>query len=218
MSTGYTYEVAEGKVTQLPEFALRCARAIGYLVEMRDMSPDAEIPERVEPRTDYYRERLQENVKELASVVSWDAETAEEEARKANQRMLKGFLQSIRSQKDTKARYTNMLGQVEAWEPPTPEHEGLKEFMGEQLTSSIDHDCYYLKKDYLGDDVRPQPVSGEEYRQQKLETLSRSLQFDLEHLSNVEDRTESRNEWVSVLFESLGVQHGTAQSNADTLR
>ena len=37
---------------------------------------------------------------------------------------------------DGRERYETMLAEVEAWQPPTPDHEELKRFMADQLRES----------------------------------------------------------------------------------
>jgi hypothetical protein len=49
MPTGYTAAVADGTITEFPDFAMQCARAFGTLVLMRDEPQDAAIPEKFEP-------------------------------------------------------------------------------------------------------------------------------------------------------------------------
>ena len=80
MTTGYTQVLIDKPETTFADFALRCGRAFGYLVHLR-----------------------------------------EAEARRAEENRL----------------FSEMLAQVEAWEPPTPNHEALKKFMAEQLTMSM---------------------------------------------------------------------------------
>ena len=41
MATGYTFNVVDGQITTLSDFAMQCARAFGLLIDMRDAPSDA---------------------------------------------------------------------------------------------------------------------------------------------------------------------------------
>lgn len=96
-----------------------------------------------------------------------------------------------------KARYETMLAQVSAWEPPTPEHNGLKDFMLQQITESIKFDC---SSDY---DDPPTRVPGALWLHQRIErTRDRISRHAAEYEKEVE-RTEGRNRWLKALRDSL---------------
>jgi hypothetical protein len=91
-----------------------------------------------------------------------------------------------------------MLAKVMAWAPPTPEHDGLKEFMRTQISQSIDFDCdesYY---------AAPTPrLTGAQWASQRLEMLERDLAYhQKEHAAEIE-RAGSRTAWVKALRDSL---------------
>lgn len=79
MPTGYTADVASGKITSLRDFALICARGMGALVMMRDEPFDAPIPERFEPSV-FYKKHLDEAKQELAALRAMTAEDADNAA------------------------------------------------------------------------------------------------------------------------------------------
>ena len=65
----YTYELVDKKLT-FPQFAMRCARAFGALIEMRDDSMDAPIPDEFSP-SDYHvkaKAKAEETLKRLRSI------------------------------------------------------------------------------------------------------------------------------------------------------
>ncbi|MBS3155164.1 hypothetical protein J4404_01555, partial [Candidatus Woesearchaeota archaeon] len=66
MPTGYTYIIGEKDIT-FKEFALRCARGFGALVEMRDDSLEARIPNKFYPCS-YHKEQIGEAQKQLDRV------------------------------------------------------------------------------------------------------------------------------------------------------
>ena len=58
MPTGYTLELYDGKDITFEEFVLKCARAFGALINMRDEPRDAPIPERFEPSYYHLKELI----------------------------------------------------------------------------------------------------------------------------------------------------------------
>jgi hypothetical protein len=64
MPTGYTEGVSKGEITDFKVYALRCARAFGACVMLRDEPVTDEIPE-FEP-SDYHQKRLKEAQTQLA--------------------------------------------------------------------------------------------------------------------------------------------------------
>ena len=68
MPTGYTADVADGKITEFTEYALQCARAFGACIMLRDDPVSSEIPE-FEP-SDYSAKELAEAEKDLSQFLA----------------------------------------------------------------------------------------------------------------------------------------------------
>lgn len=196
MPTGYTAKVQKGDET-FGQFVWGCARAFGALVTMRDAPVDAPVPEAFEVSDFYYGSvsRAETRLAELRDMTDEEAETAAlEEANEA--REYNDQAQAQRAQE--RANYESMLAKVKAWEPPTKDHAGLRQFMIEQLVRSIEFDCGgdpYLKEE--------QPLSGAEWRAARLADTERDLDYARKSLREEEARVRSRNEWISALRESV---------------
>lgn len=199
MATGYTHPVKDGKVTEFSEFAIRCARAMGALITMRDASPDAEVPDEVKPSNNY-EIWMNDAISELEVVQSWDNETASAGADAAFKTDMQHYRDAVLERNITHDRYAAMLQEVELWDPPTPEHAGLKKFMREQLVSSIEFDC---DKFHLSPPVR---LSGEEYRQAKIEALTKNIERLSIQVIEEQDRAAGRTKWIQDLKDSLGIE------------
>lgn len=196
MPTGYTADVGEGKVTEFRDFALRCARAMGALIMMRDEPLDAPIPDEFTP-DQYYNKCLEEILAEIASLESASAAKVAELAAGDFKEQHDAWQRRWRERDETRARYEAMLAQVDAWEPPSEEHRNFKKFMREQLTESIRFDCSH---EYS---TEPQPVSPDFWKHNRLEQLHREAARSKQHQAEENERTESRNRWVAQLRESL---------------
>ncbi len=195
MATGYTADVQSGKIKTFSNFAIQCARAMGALITMRDERLGAPIPDELTPST-YHREALQEAQQELERLRTMtDAEIRRlwnQEREGVEQRNEKYRMES----EQYRQRYEAMLAKVKAWNPPTHEHNGLKEFMVEQLTESIKFDC--------GEPFQmPLPESFEDWKKDKLARVARDVFYHQEKQAEEESRTAGRNRWLAELRASL---------------
>ena len=195
MPTGYTIDLYEGKEVTFEEFVMKCARAFGALISMKDEPLDAPIPERLNP-SDYHLRELVIAWQRLAEVESWDEEQAEREAERAYQEAVYEHDKKIIEQASIRERYEEMLNRVRAWTPPTPEHEDLKRFMIEQLEKSIEFDCGHIPDE-------PKRLLGAEYKQQEIEKALHDIEYHKREYEDEIKRTHERNEWLKALRESL---------------
>lgn len=195
MPTGYTANVADGKITDLRSFAMQCARGMGALIMMRDESWSAPIPERFEP-SDYYAKKVQEGKAERDALYAMSNDDADRAAKAEYQEKLAAKEAYLDGKKEMRSRYEAMIALVEAWQFAP---EGLKEFMLEQLHTGMNFDCggdgsYWEEVELL---------SGAEWKAKKLERVQQSIIRDAaEHAKEIE-RTESRNAWIAQLRASL---------------
>lgn len=193
MPTGYTAKIAEGQTFE--QFIWDCARAFGALIMMRDDPSDAPIPERFEPAP-FYKDMLDKAQNEFAEWAAMSEQARrdmmalevcrEEQAREASEARRRA----------TSEAYAAMLGKVRAWEPPTDDHIGLRDFMIQQIEESIRFDCGH---EY----PRAQLVSFEAWQHTRLKCLLENMARYADENRKEIERTESRNQWIEKLRESL---------------
>ena len=151
MPTGYTAPIYEGEEMTFEQFALRCARSFGALVSMRDEPIDAPIPD--EFKVDAYYQKDYEEAKAAYENFIQNPPT-DEELEKSYARYVQKETDRAQKANEERAlgrkRYEAMLTKVLKWEPPTPEHVNLKDFMIGQLKDSIDFDCKEYKPHICG--------------------------------------------------------------------
>ena len=195
MPTGYTEIIYNRDDVTLNEFAMRCARQLGVLIHMRDEPLDAEIPHEFTP-SPYHRTQFREASRDFYRSASLRND-------EADRRALEDYENKIKEIKSMKARrgqiidrYNTMLDKVNGWQPPTPEHEGLKKFMIRQLEQSLEHDAPHP-------DEMPQRLNPQEYREQ----LTKKAQWRMNyHKKKFEEEVEGakyRTQWVSQLKDSF---------------
>ena len=197
MPTGYTADLTEK--TPLTDVVLRCARGMGALILMRDDPMDAPIKD-FEP-SDYHLKALENARSALAAAKEMSAKQAFDAIAKHNANALANQ-ECLRNQSsDTGAKYLRMLALVEAWAPPTPDHVGLKRFMTEQLTSSLEHDCHdedFAERCYPTFDGTPN-----DWIVSQMNKAMHDINYHSQNWEEEVQRTNARNKWVRDLKASL---------------
>lgn len=200
MPTGYTASVGDGKVTEFKEFAMDCAKGMGVAIMMRDHPAHEKLS--VENCLDtsgveYHKNNLAEAKKRLKRTdeeILADFDKIKEERIKSAE---EGAARRIA----TKKHYEAMLEKVNAWVPPTEEHEGLKTFMVNQLTESIEFDCggdFYER--HLEDAKALRP---EVYLKSYRESAERNIAYHTKKLAETEQRNAELRAWIEAFLESL---------------
>lgn len=199
MPTGYTANVQDGKITTFKEFAHECSRAFGAHILMRD-NPSDPLPKKYEI-ADCFITALEEAKKAHAqfmamSGVQWRTLMDEETAQN-----IKYHTEAIAKRDIERQRYEIMLAKAKSWAAPTKEHVKFREFMIEQLTTSIDFDCH---SDYHEKALEKlKAPSYVEWCLEKEKQLKRNLDYAEKSLQEEIERTNKRNDWIAALEESL---------------
>lgn len=195
MPTGYTADIA--KDITFEQYAWHCARAMGALIMMRDDPSDAPIPEKFEP-SDYNAKRLAKTQERLNWLNGLSLAEANGEAIKAHAAALDSHRRYESDKDSLRKKYWAMLEKVKAWTPPTADHVGFKEFMVEQIRSSIKFDCHNSYE------REPQPETGIEWRAKEVEKALKDVKYHSEEHAKEVTRNTQRNQWIASLRTSLG--------------
>lgn len=194
MPTGYTANVADGKVTDFPTFAMQCARAFGACIEMRDDPTDTPIPDEFKP-SDYHAEALAAAQQRLAEFKARDGKAWNAATEQHNAEAMKQYQEDIARNERIKDNYLAMLAQVQAWEPPSPDHHEMKKFMELQLYDSIKFDCRIPEK--------PRQLTVAEFMELERESIAWDISYHTKQQAEEVERAKSRTQWVRQLRESL---------------
>lgn len=194
MPSGYTDPVKNGTITELPDFVWRCARAFGALIEMRDEPTGAKIPEFIEPSMSSYQRFFRAEV-ELAATRAMTMEMVYRAYKEERDEHYALDEKMEAEREEAFERYLDMLLKVLDWQPPTPEHHGLKELMIQQLADSISFDCRPFHF--------PFPDTPEEWHAQRIQDLEKTISRAWEAHQEELDRCRGRNRWVRDLRSSL---------------
>lgn len=198
MPTGYTAEIKDG--TTFEQFAMSCARGFGALIMMRDLPSDAPIPERFEP-SDYHSKALAKARITLSDLERLTPSECEALADGAYDETEKRRLESLQENNNQLAAYRSMLDSALTWISPSPDHDGLKKFMIEQIRESIrfDDNTEWLSK--------PTPrLTWKDWLEEKKAITLKDIDYHKQKHADEVGRTEQRNEWLRLLRESLAVK------------
>lgn len=193
MPTGYTARIKDDST--LADFALDCAK--GFI--MHDFSIEQPIPE-FEP-CDYHRKSLEDAIVALSAAKEWSLDDVAVEIAIRNGANAELRQKMLDEAAEERAKYERMLSMVNEWQPPTPDHIGLKNYMVQQITSTIEADCHdadFAYRCYPHYDGTP-----EQYREKLIEERTRSVDYHRKAWGEVVERTNQRNAWVKALRESL---------------
>lgn len=195
MPTGYTATLME-KGQAFPDFVLLCARAMGATIMLRDEPLDAPIPE-FEP-SDYSAKRLEESKTELARLLAMsDEEKITFGQSKKNDAIERNEKWKTKEQAEN-ARLFEMRDKVAAWQPPTSDHDGLKNFMLEQLKISM-NSVDYIEREIIA----AKQSFARDYYDKAVAEAQRGIEYHTEEDRKERERTDARNRWVRELKGSI---------------
>jgi hypothetical protein len=192
--TGYTYDLVE-KNLSFKEFTIKCARAIGYLIEMRDEPLDAPIPDEFEPDS-YYLDRMYEAEQDLVYYESMTKAEKIAEGKRIQAEELNGHIESLKKSEHEERVLKEMLVNVEAWNPPTEEHEGLKKFMLEQLKCSMHDSNTQSYKNWIEHTKTKNPES---YIDELIERSRENVPYYKRLYDEEVEQTAKKNAWIKAL-------------------
>lgn len=199
MANGYTAALYENEDVEFRDFALKCAQTFGPMRGLRDTS-GASIPESFDV-PEYYSARVEKAEKELVAARNLSLEDAARQAEDVYDERIEHARAGIERAEHIRRNYEDMLAQVEAWVPPTEEHQGLKDFMKEQLVAAIkaDTDTSYYTNVLENSSIE----SAEEYRDMSIKIAEDNVVTYKRILEEQIELAKFQNSWVSGLLGSL---------------
>lgn len=191
MPTGYTTDIYNGKDVSFRDFALTCARQFGACIMQRD-DPADEKP-KIMPEESYHAEEL----KKLGKF----KKPTKAEFENYIKTKIADCKETIDKMKKLQTAYNRKIKEAQDWNPPTPEHEGLKEFMIKQLTESMQFDCSYAH--YESDLKKLNKMTYDDYFEQQKQHHKWLIKYHTEYLEKDLNAIRQRNKWIQDLYNSL---------------
>jgi hypothetical protein len=200
MATGYTYKVETGEVTSFTDFALDC---ISAFVRNEGNEPfsrkNLPTPIDVKGYLQSYKDEAADATYEFTAAMEMTETEATEAAQEAYERSVKERTATLKTFTEQNARYQAMIDKVVAWVPPTPLHVRMKDFMIEQLKSSM------TSEDYLNKYYRNSLVceTGAEYLADRRKHAQKRLTRAAEKVGEQVKVVEDSNAWIKAAIDSI---------------
>jgi hypothetical protein len=195
MPTGYTSIIDDKPETTFRQFVLRCTRAMGACIHMREDPLDAPLPQVIKPDP-YHETKWHEAEDNLQKLKRLTAAEIEIEYAEYNQKQAKHDEEYRTKEAAIEQRYREMLAQVEAWTPPSPEHVRFKEFMIEQLNTGGMLNCRYER-------LKFEPKTPEQWIASEIELANHNIQYHKVHCEKDQANAKMATEWLQQLYASL---------------
>lgn len=203
MPTGYTAGILDGEIKTFEQFAKGCIRAFGAAMHMRD---DSTKKEYVAPeQSNYYLNQLQQKNNDLVKIkLMSDDEIIQQQKDKIKEEN-EYLLNNLYKKQNNKVKMLEMLQQAKEYQPPTEEHEGIKKFMIEQLTITIDHDCdvEYNEGKLLKNEQKSLNIDPVKLRNDITNDLLERIEYYKQEQKKETERCEHSKKWAKDFFESL---------------
>lgn len=203
MGTGYTNGILNGDIKSFKQFATQCIRAFGGAIHMRDDAWNAEY--RPDVVDDYYIKQANEYKTKIKKLQKMSDKEILVSKRKELTEDRDRYLKYINERKENFKKLQEYLDQAKQYEPPTPEHEGIKEFMIQQLTDTIkwDSDTSYFENELKNINEELEHIDPIQIRKTMIQMYQEDIERSEKRYKEEEERINNRNEWARQYLESL---------------
>ena len=204
MPTGYTAGILDGKVNTFEEFATVCTRAFGATIHMRDNPMDSPY----EPRTpsDYHTNSIQSKRERLEEIESMSDEKIVEDFNTQLGEDLKYHQTKMEEDKRNLEKLNSMLESAKSWVPPTEDHQPFRNFMIEQIESTIKVDgdpSYHVNKMVGIKKQMEEGINPKEYREETIQEIKSQISYHETEYQKELVRCKDSNDWMEKFFESI---------------
>ena len=203
MPTGYTAGILDGKITTFPQFAKQCMRNFGATIHMRDDDIDAKYKERTP--SDYYKKEIAKSKQSLIDAKTLSDEVIIDNKKKELEESKQYHNKSIKKAKIDTKNLNAILKKVNAWQPPTSEHAGVKRFMIDQIVKTIDFDCQtkYNDEGLAKVELELLTLNAKSIRKEMIAKAKKDFEYNTKNYNEDVERCNESNQWVSNFINSL---------------
>lgn len=208
MPTGYTCFIEDGQITTGKEFLKKCIREFGCCIGQRD-DPLTE-PLKTDIHADpYYKKCYEEAVNRLENFRKRTSDEIRDDIINAKQKELSDKKLYLSHQELLRDRYLKVRNEVEAWIPPTPDHEGIKRFALDQIDMCIptEKDINKLREQIHDlDENRNSEIDESDigkYIIEETKFLERDIEYYKKKMIEDEERAANRTRFIKDFLSSL---------------
>lgn len=202
MPTGYTADIGDKEVS-FEDFLLGCARAFGACLHQRD--DNAKIKPTLREMSNYHEEQLLQAEAELGAFLTMNREQKEAAGEELKSEATDQTQARLNEKIALKGKYEAMLAKAQAWNPPTPDHMNLKQFMIDQLNESINFDCNL--KYNIEELSRLSAMTAMDFYNDQVGRLQQAVGYHTDEHQKEIQRVEEANKWIISLYDSMGIEY-----------
>ncbi len=204
MPTGYTAGIIDGKITTFEQFATQCSRAFGATIHMRDNPLDSPY----EPRTpsEYYVNSLQSQREKLEEMKTMTDEAIVQDFVNLLNDSLKYHERELEKTKVNLGRLNSIMESAKSWVPPTEDHEGVRDYMIDQLEITIKADgdpSYHVNKIVQAKKELEEGIDPKVYREEKIKEIEDRISYYGAEVQKELERCKQSNDWMDKFLESI---------------
>jgi len=204
MPTGYTAGIIDGKITTFEQFATQCSRAFGATIHMRDNPLDSPY----EPRTpsEYYVNSLQSQREKLEEMKTMTDEAIVQDFENLLNDSLKYHEREMEKTKVNLGRLNSIMESAKSWVPPTEDHEGVRDYMIDQLEITIKADgdpSYHVNKIVQAKKELEEGIDPKVYREEKIKEIEDRISYYEGEVQKELERCKQSNDWMDKFLESI---------------
>lgn len=204
MPTGYTAGIIDGEITTFEQFATQCSRAFGATIHMRDNPLDSPY----EPRTpsEYYVNSLQSQREKLEETKTMTDEAIVQDFENLLNDSLKYHERELEKTKVNLGRLNSIMESAKSWVPPTEDHEGVRDYMIDQLEITIKADgdpSYHVNKIVQAKKELEEGIDPKVYREEKIKEIEDRISYYGVEVQKELERCKQSNDWMDKFLESI---------------
>lgn len=203
MPTGYTIYIENEKITTGKEFLKLCARAFGIAFDLKDEPLSVPTPTHFKPDP-YYKERYDRALEKLNTANNLTFDEAKNQMKDAFEKRISEYKCYTDKENAMNEKYAKVRKEVEEWNPPTEDHQGLKKFALEQIDMCVTKqeyiDGYFEKSKEVFDDS---DEAVEKYISENIQLCKERLDRAYENYKAEIKRANEKNEWIKKFLESI---------------
>ena len=204
MPTGYTAGIIDGEITTFEQFATQCSRAFGATIHMRDNPLDSPY----EPRTpsEYYVNSLQSQREKLEETKTMTDEAIVQDFETLLKDSLEYYERELEKTKVNLGRLNSIMESAKSWVPPTEDHEGVRDYMIDQLEITIKADgdpSYHVNKIVQAKKELEEGIDPKVYREEKIKEIEDRISYYEGEVQKELERCKQSNDWMDKFLESI---------------
>lgn len=203
MPTGYTAYIEDGDITTGKEFLKLCTRAFGVAIDQKDDPLSAPTKTKFEP-SQYYIDAYNNACAALRDAKSTSFNEAKLRLINKHHKKVEDCKKCAEKYSDLRNKYLKVRHEVEAWTPPTSEHDGLKKFALEQIDMCIP--SVESIDEFINKSKEPLDLSEEaviEFIKNNIAQCKDSVEYYEKSMNAEYERAHEKQEWMDKFLSSL---------------